>query len=229
MSKIARKVLPVIHLHDAKTAYEQAKLAFNVGADGIFLISHEGQDQLVIQLAAAWKKRHPNWQVGWNLLGMSPVDSLFFAQRMGIDMVWTDTPGVNSRGPSYIGEKIASLLRQWSVQFFGSVAFKYQAYEADPAGAAVHATMLGMLATTSGAGTGHAPDVEKARVMSEALRGRGGQLAVASGMTPANVDDFLAHFTHYLVATGVSRDEHHFDEARLAQFIEKVHGYNASL
>ncbi|MEX3983650.1 hypothetical protein AB4Y45_32230 [Paraburkholderia sp. EG287A] len=229
MIQNARKVLPVIHLLDGKTAYEQATLAFGLGADGVFLISHGNQDQLVMQLAAAWKRRHPAWNVGWNLLGMSAPDSLFFAQRAGIDMVWADMPGVSSTGASGIGSSVAkALLQPNAPRFFGSVAFKYQAHEPDPAGAAVQALNHRMLPTTSGSGTGHAPDVEKARAMAAAVA-RGpldGELAVASGMTPENVPVFLPFFTHYLVATGVSRDAHHFDEARLKQFIEKVHGYN---
>jgi hypothetical protein len=226
---IRRQVLPVIHLLDGKTAYEQAKLAFSVGADGVFLISHSGQDKLVIQLASAWKKRHPNKQIGWNLLGLSVLDSLFFAQRSGIDMVWADMPGVTSGGPSQVGRQVATMLLQKDApQFFGSVAFKYQAPEPNPAAAAMEAAKLGMLVTTSGPGTGHAPDVEKARVMSEAVAGFGGELAIASGMTPENVSSFLPYATHFLVATGVSRDEHHFDEARLAQFIETVHAYNGA-
>lgn len=229
---IHRQVLPVIHLLDGKTAYEQAKLAFGVGADGVFLISHGNQDQLVMQLAAAWKKRHPDWNLGWNLLGVNAADSLLFARLAEIDMVWTDRPGVGSRGASDVGRAVAAALQNTNApRVFGSVAFKYQAPEADPAGAAVQAMNHRMLPTTSGPGTGHAPDVEKARIMAAAVaRGPlGGELAVASGMTPENVTAFLPYFTHYLVATGVSEDEHHFDEARLAQFVEKVHGYNPAL
>lgn len=131
-----------------------------------------------------------------------------------------------------MGLAVANALQQPKApRFYGSVAFKYQAPEPDPAGAAVQALKLCMLPTTSGPGTGHAPDVEKARSMAAAVaRGPlGGELAVASGMTPENVSAFLPYFTHFLVATGVSKDEHHFDEARLVQFIEKVHGYNPTL
>lgn len=227
--RLRHKVFPVIHHRDAKTSREQADLAFHVGADGVFLISHHGQNDELFTLAHAIKAAHPQLKVGINLLGVSAYDAYLRIAMNKVDMMWTDTPGVTSLGTDDGAKRIAMHLINGprGPVVYGSVAFKYQPYEGDPAGAARAAAALGMLPTTSGASTGNAPSVSKARAMSEALGG--GPLAVASGMTPENVDDFLPYFTHYLVATGVSLDDYHFDLARLRTFVEKVHGYKPTL
>ncbi len=73
-----------------------------------------------------------------------------------------------------------------------------------------------MLPTTSGPGTGSAPELRKIREMREAL-GPDGPLAIASGITAENVVEFARYATHFLVASGVSRDEHHLDPVKVAE------------
>ena len=65
--------------------------------------------------------------------------------------------------------------------------------------------------------TGHAPDPQKIFAM-----GEGGALAIASGMTPENVATYAPALTHILVATGVSRTEHHIDPAKLSALIGQL-------
>lgn len=219
-----RQVLPVVHYLNYTLALSEADLAFRAGADGVFLISHGNENKALPRLARILKDRYPGKRIGLNLLGESPLQALDIAEQAGLDMVWADNPGVSSAGWTEAGAELAEHLRNGSpVAFFGSVAFKYQPYEPEPGRAAVLAALNGMLPTTSGTATGAAPEIEKIRLMSEALAG--GQLAVASGMTPGNVADYLPYITHYLVATGVSHDAHHFDEAKLSAFIRTVHEY----
>jgi hypothetical protein len=98
--------------------------------------------------------------------------------------------------------------------FFGSVAFKYQAYEPDPAAAARFADGCGFIPTTSGAGTGEAPALAKVETMAAALESRQ-KLALASGITAENVGQFLPHVGRYLVATGISSSFYEFDEKQV--------------
>lgn len=223
MHKHPRYVLPVIHYRDRLLALQEADLAFRAGADGVFLISHNDKDDELPAVAQAIKHRHPSKQVGVNLLSQDPLSALRCAEQFDLDMVWADSPGVTSAGWTPTGAELAAYLRSGSrVTFFGSVAFKYQLHEPEPGRAAALAALNHMLPTTSGAATGSAPSVTKVRTMSEALSG--GPLAVASGMTCANVSDYLPYVTHFLVATGVSLDMHHFDEAALADFVSLVRG-----
>lgn len=221
-------VLPVVHYKDSETAVAQATLALNLGADGIFLISHSGSNRALYKPATILKNVFPDKLVGLNLLGESALTALDEVQHLELDMVWTDTPGVSSKGLTAEGllleEKLARMSRK--PLFFGSVAFKYQPVEPQPGTAAQRAAKAGMLPTTSGSATGAPPSVEKAREMKEAVND--GPLAVASGMTPENVADYLPYFSHYLVATGVSLDEHHFDATRLKQFVATVHSARSS-
>lgn len=222
-----RQVLPVIHYLNSQQAHAEADLAFRVGADGVFLISHNGRNAEMLDVSKAIKARYPHKQIGLNLLGEDALTTLLAVEQAGLDLAWADDPGVTSAGWTELGAVLAHYLRNsgTTVTFFGSVAFKYQAHEPEPGRAAELAAMNGMLPTTSGPRTGEPPALTKAQRMHQALAG--GRLAVASGMSPENVADYLPYFTHYLVATGVASDKHHFDESLLADFIRRVHEYAA--
>lgn len=219
-------VLPVIHYLDAETTLAQADIAFECGADGVFLISHGGMDDDLYMPTMTIKGRYPTKMIGVNFLSKGPVAALEAAVDVFADMVWVDSPEVDSAGVGPIGAAVVRTLKNCSarIRFFGSVAFKYQAYERDPSGAAVQVAIVGMVPTTSGLATGKAPDIEKIAGMSKALlaTGQPPELAVASGLTPENIFSYMPFASHFLVATGVSLDDHHFDPARLKLFVENV-------
>jgi predicted TIM-barrel enzyme len=221
MNKL-RKVLPVIHHLDESTSLTQADLAFRENADGVFLISHDGRNGDLFSPARKIKQKYPEKTVGINLLGHDALQAIDTVIDLGIDALWTDTHGVTSQSISEQALEISHLIKNnpQGPSIFASVAFKYQAQEANPGEAARRVSALGMIPTTSGPGTGQAPDLGKIVIMNEALSGR--ELAVASGMTPENVHAFLPYLSHYLVATGVSIDPHHFDEMRLRKFIALI-------
>jgi phosphoribosylanthranilate isomerase len=218
-------VLPVIHHLDYETSISEAELAFRHGADGVFFISHYGKDIELVKPATAIKIRYSNKLVGLNLLQSSATTALQIVVNAGLDMVWTDSPGVTSLTITDEARTIGDWLRtnKKSPLFFASIAFKYQPDELDPPEAARRAASLLMIPTTSGVGTGSPPDIEKISSIRAGL-GNLPQLAVASGMTPDNVSKFLPYLSHVLVATGVSKDEHHFDWEALARFVKAVNG-----
>ena len=74
--------------------------------------------------------------------------------------------------------------------------------------------------TTSGSGTGQAAELEKIRRMKAALGEA--PLAIASGITPENVADFLPHTDCFLVATGISRSFTELDADKTHALIERV-------
>jgi predicted TIM-barrel enzyme len=226
------KILPVIHHLDVETSLAQAELARAAACDGVWLICHNHRDPEVLQAAARLKHR---WSqaldserlfIGVNLLYTNNANALEFAHQLRLDGVWLDAPGVNSHGANERAKRLAETMRERfpAVPVFGSVAFKYQEHEPDPAEAARQAKALGMIPTTSGEATGIAPDLAKIEAMSAASKGL---LAVASGMTPSNVAQYAPFLSHILVATGVSRGEHEFDPARLTAFVAAVRGSTA--
>ena len=49
-------------------------------------------------------------------------------------------------------------------------------------------------------------------------------LAIASGITPENVLEYVAYVDYFLVATGISRDFHHLDPEKMAALATILHG-----
>lgn len=211
------KTYPVIHFLNRQLALSEVGVARDAGADGVFLISHQGDDATLIDVAQQARDAHPGFPIGINLLSRSAEDAVHATVAHGLPMVWADDMGVSSAGLSQEGVRLAALACSYpGLMFFASVAFKYQAPEPRPDEAARQALAAGFLPTTSGAGTGQAPDVGKVASMSAAA---GGLLAVASGMTPENIATFAPYLSHCLVATGIGHDEHRIDFEKLVRFI----------
>ena len=214
-------VLPVIHLLDPGRALASAQAAFDAGCDGVWLISMDGQDQLLQAPAVAIKERHPGWLVGVNYLSLPAPAAIERNVAAGLDMTWSDNARVTSGEPPEHSQAIARILRQSpGHQFFGGVAFKYQAPEPDPGAAARRAAALGMVPTTSGEATARAASLEKIRRMREALGDA--PLAVASGITADNARAYAPYLTHILVATGVSNDCDELDFALMARLMARL-------
>lgn len=212
-------IYPVIHYKDDKTTIAEAILAKNAKADGIFLISHNGNNDRLIPLAIEIKKLL-SFKVGLNLLGDETMITAQIVADSHLDMVWADYCGVSSIGLDNEGYQ----LKLWAanhpdIDVFASVAFKYQVTDPNPPLAALEAKNAGFIPTTSGSGTGSAPTVEKIQSMSEAV---GGLLAVASGMTCENIHQFKPYLSDVLVSTGISKDDYHFDVEKMTKFIEQV-------
>jgi hypothetical protein len=219
-----KHVLPVIHYLDDVLALENATVAFAAGASGVFVIAMEGDDAPVIPVARVIKARWPDKLVGVNLLESAPAEALEASLAAGLDATWTDRPGVTS---DYLGAeafRVSERLKSAPNHlFFGSVAFKYQALERHPDIAARRAKALGMIPTTSGAATGEAPTPEKTDLMKAAIGET--PLALASGITPANVELFLPSTTYFLVATGISSDEHRLDPQLCGDLMTRVRAW----
>lgn len=215
------RILPVIHYRDDEQALDNAALAFEVGCDGVLVISMDGNDEALSPIALAIKDKWPERKVGVNYLSLPALTALQKNVRDGLDMTWTDNAHVHSSGltkhAQLLGEALASCRGH---DFFGAIAFKHQAYEPDPPAAAVMAAKLGMLPTTSGDATGVAADIQKVRSIRAALGA--GPLGIASGLTPDNVCEYTPYLTHLLVATGVSRTFYSFDYEKLAVFVSRV-------
>jgi hypothetical protein len=197
------KVMPVIHYDTVRQALDNAAIVDRCGCPGVFLISMDGRDDELDQAIMAVKHRFPNLRVGGNFLSLGPLDALKRCLDLEIHATWSDKPGVTSAGANDDALAIRNLLLENpDHDFFGSVAFKYQRAEPDPAKAAVNALDLCMIPTTSGAATGVAADVEKLAKMKTALGIN--PLALASGVSPDNAHLFIPHVDYFLVSTHIS-------------------------
>lgn len=211
------EIYPVIHHLNEELTIEQFDLAFEAGADGVFLISHDGKDSEITSLAFKLKFKHKDKKIGINLLSTEQVKAMRMAE--GLDMIWYDYCGVSSSTITDLPKIIQRLNRSSPRQVFGGVAFKYQLFEPNPIHAATNMQSLGFVPTTSGTQTGSAPDLQKIVDMSEAVKY---ELAIASGMDCDNIEQFAPYLKYVLVASGVSDDMHRFNFEKLYQFIVKA-------
>lgn len=225
------KIYPVIHHLDRPTTLAQAQLAIDAGADGVFLISHNGEDSVLPLMAQDVRRiaaeQQKEFDVGINLLSTPPSEAMFIALCECLDMIWFDRAGVSGAGATSLALDLSRCLREENeacrvdgvktFSVFASVAFKYQPEEPNPMDAARNARALDFIPTTSGPATGSPPTLEKLVLMAG-----GKKIAVASGLNIHNIAEFAPYLSHALVASSVSVDEHHFDFQFLSVFIARA-------
>lgn len=215
-------ILPVIHVESLEQALRNTKIARDAGSDGVFLINHGMADEALLAVHDAVADAHPGWWVGVNCLGLSP-EQVFAVVSPKVGGVWIDNAGIEEGQEDQPYAERVSAVRQsraLGCLYFGGVAFKYQRHVDDLEAACRVAARYMDVVTTSGPGTGHAADVEKIRRMKQALDGT--PLAIASGITPENVADYLPYADSFLVATGISRSFTELDPVRVRALVERA-------
>jgi hypothetical protein len=232
----SRVLLPVIHLpNDGKLGMTAVRTALKAGADGVFLIN-QGTSTLNIvkNLIPAYRKEFgPDLWIGVNPLGDTVEDFIRLSAETPdrrIDGVWTDNAGVDAlRADRYIVARDAYLAARaqtgWKGLYFGGTAFKTQGEiprDKLPLVAKRAASFMEVVCS-SGRGTGVAADVPKVKILREAIPGV--PMALASGITPENVDPFLPYVEAYLVATGIEQSFGVLDPERTKALADKIHGY----
>jgi predicted TIM-barrel enzyme len=219
-------VLPVIHVFSERQALRNASIAHDAGADGIFLINHSISSKELIEIHTALSGVFADWWIGVNCLDLNP-ETTFAHIRAQVDGVWVDNALIQEcQTQQPAAEKALESQRRygWKGLYFGGVAFKYQRQVSDLRMAAAIARSYMDVVTTSGPGTGKAAHVEKIRTMKEALGDC--PLAIASGITPANVCDYLPYSDCYLVATGLSKNFEELDYQLATRLVETVRSYD---
>lgn len=221
--KKRRAFLPVIHVANSEQAIEQAGIALDNGADGVFLINHATGAFTLMDACRATREQFPSAWIGVNCLGwdiLSLITSMILPED--IDGIWSDCSNIPG------DEQLA--LQTWDIivgnfprmLYFGGVAFKYQGKVADVANAARVASNYMDVVTTSGDETGIPPSPDKIRVMSDNVGDK--VLGIASGVSEGNVQEY-PEARCFLVATSISKDFNHLDPdrvARLAKIVERM-------
>jgi predicted TIM-barrel enzyme len=216
-------VLPVVHVEAPTQALRNVGRAVRAKADGVFLIGHGMRHDVLAAIHVEVRRAFPDFWVGVNFLDLDPRES--FA-RLGADGLWADDACIDERASAQDdAEEIARARREslWDGLYFGGVAFKHQRPVRDLEGAARIAARYMDVVTTSGDATGHAPDPSKIATMK---RGCGvTPLAVASGITPDNVANYMDVADCFLVATGASSSFTELDPRRLEALVQRVRAY----
>jgi hypothetical protein len=164
-------ILPVIHVDSLEQAMRNTEVARNAGADGAFLINHHMGDDELLSIHAEVAALHPDWWLGVNCLGFS-AERVSATVSNSVSGIWTDDAYIDERKAAQpAAEEVLAKQksRGWRGLYFGGVAFKYQRSVDDLETACRTAAQYMDVVTTSGPGTGRAADVEKIRVMKQAL------------------------------------------------------------
>lgn len=221
-------VLPVVHIQDEEQAIRNVGIAMEEGADGVFLISMEGMGHDYInRVHSIAKEQFPSFWIGVNYLDlMDDPLQVFPNLKKDIGGAWLDDAWVNLKGkPQMEAEAIARAREDsgWDGLYFGGVAFKYRGKVSieDLTGIAEVATKYVDVVTTSGDGTGIAPSIGKIQRLKEGVGDS--PLAIASGITPDNVSNYLEIADAFLVATSLlKRGTEDFDPAKVKALVEAV-------
>lgn len=219
-------MIVVIHVSlDIDQVLRNLKIAEDNGADGVFLINHQPvrPDQL-LGIYLVVKPYHPKLWIGLNLLGLEPDTARERLPNHTVSL-WADNAGIDEDGVSAEAERFQRnrRLSKWQGIYFGGVAFKGQnpVTMANLERVAKAAVPFVDVITTSGQGTGFAPDVEKIRVIREAI-GHTRPLAIASGTTPKNVYMFMPYVDVFMVATGVSDSFYMLNPKKVWEFKKAI-------
>jgi hypothetical protein len=215
--------IAVVHAENEQQALRNIRVAQDNHADGVFLINHSISPEELVEVYKKAKKEFTGFWLGMNILGLSVLKSINWTPDEDVGL-WFDDIGIREDTPDHLyslkatrswAERSANGNRAWKGVSFGGVAFKYQAAITDVARAAGLGSRLVDVVTTSGEGTGFAPDPEKIRLMKQAIGVR--PLAVASGITPENVHLYVQWADCFLVATGVSDSHTELNPQRVRQ------------
>lgn len=235
---MAIEVFPVVHINNPRQATEQATVAFEAGADGVYLIDHQNATpETLMTTFNSVAIEHPDRFIGVNFLQFrSPVKAFGYLQGCLADRditrypdgLWVDDADYPQQGKEIVREMRTNDHELRRISYLGGVAFKYTlSYTDNPEEAAAEATRLKDyvdVVTTSGRGTGHAPNPEKIARMKEAIEPHQ-KLAVASGISAENIADYEQSFDQLLVSTSLETRPSSgiFVPERVAELIQLAH------
>lgn len=225
-------VFPVIHVLDNDQASRNIAIAKEAGCAGVFLINHDFAYEQFLPIIRHCREQFPHDWIGVNFLAVTGRDAfpiLATLQQQGtrVDGYWADDARIDESAAKEAQTEAQEILQVkarcgWNGMYFGGTAFKKQreVAPADYARSATLATGFMDVVTTSGIATGHSADLNKIQTFRDACGEH--PLALASGITPDNITEYLPAVDAVLVATGINHqdDFYNIDPQRLARLME---------
>ena len=225
-------VLPVIHVLDNEQAVRNIRLAIDGGCPGVFLINHDFPYDQFLPIIEHVRQNFPDYWIGVNFLAVTgkhafPVLAKLGSQGIRVNAYWADDARIDERTSATQQNEALEIDKTrnecgWNGIYFGGTAFKKQREVAieNYAQSAAIATNYMDVVTTSGIATGHSADLTKIETFRRACGDV--PLALASGITPENVADYIHCVDAVLVATGINKpnDFYNVDADRLARLMQ---------
>lgn len=202
------RFIVVVHADSTEQALEQSKIAFDNGADGIFLINHRIKANKLVECYYTVRFQYPDAFIGMNFLDLDAFGALGKLPE-GCDALWMDDALIHSDEPLQRAYDVCDYANNKgqgkTFRTFTSIAFKYQRHEPRPEWAAMRAAELFDVIVTSGAATGSPPEVDKIKSIYYSMSNRF-ILALASGVDAQNVQSYKPYVSCFMVATSISDD-----------------------
>jgi len=215
-------VFTVIHVETEEQALRNCEISRNANTDGTFLINHGMNPTDLLEIHHKVYQVYPDWWIGVNCLGNDPSET-FQMVTDEVAGIWVDNAMIDENSDIQTEAEIIQKVREksgWQGLYFGGVAFKYQRLVTDLERASTIAMTYMDVVTTSGPGTGKAANTTKIQRMKQALGDF--PLAIASGIRPDNIENYLDIADCFLVATGISRTWTGLDEYLVKQLVDKI-------
>jgi len=216
---LKNNIIPVIHVIDQKQVEDNLKTINEVGLDKCFLINHQRNwfhlSEIYTNLKLNESGFYFNLNVGINFLDLNLDASIIKLKQHNINpsMIWEDN-FLNCEKPR------KSL--DYKGLYFGGVAFKYQKQpkENELENVCLSAMKVVDVITTSGDYTGKAASISKI----EKIRNFIGNfpLAVASGISSENIDNYKHLIDYVLVASSITDNNEIINKNKLENLINKV-------
>lgn len=220
-----KKFYPVIHVDTKEQSLRNLEICVNAGADGAFLINHEISAMNLDMIFMKCREIHPIFFLGLNYLDLSPTQAMG-SVRVHMSALWVDNASiVEGQDEQPYAQNVLDIkdneVFPWNGQYFGGVAFKYQAPVKDLEKVCLIAKNYMDVVCTSGPGTGKAADVAKLMRMKSVLDQT--PLAVASGISIDNVLDYKDCVDIFMVASSISLDHANLDPEKTKALADKIH------
>lgn len=227
-------VLPVIHVLDNIQTERNITYAKEAGCPGVFLINHDFSVEQFLPIIRHSREQFPDFWIGVNFLAVTGKKAFPILAELGQDQIevhayWADDARIDENSQvdkQTEADEIARIKGScgWNGMYFGGTAFKKQR-EVDPADygkSAEIATSFMDVVTTSGIATGHEADLNKMETFRTACGNT--PIALASGITPENIEQYLPYIDATLVATGINKkdDFYNIDPSRLSTLMNNV-------
>src|ERR1043165_3216114 len=108
-----RRLFPVIHIENEAQAFEQAILADNCGADGVFLIHHKRKHTILFEIAESIHRRASTLWIGLNALDLEPRE-MFRKCPVWVNGIWCDDGGIeeDERGVRSYQAQATKIIRE---------------------------------------------------------------------------------------------------------------------
>lgn len=219
-------IIPAIHVESVYRTLLNCEISIKSGADGVFLINHSISPQDLLEIHSKAHSEFPNLWIGVNCLGYDP-ETTFQMISNDVDGIWVDNAMINEDTDNQFNAEHINKIREekeYKGLYFGGVSFKYQKKVDNLEKVSRIAKRYMDIVTTSGKGTGQSADISKIQRMKDELKDF--PLAIASGITINNIDNYLDKADCFIVANGISLTWTELNAERIKLIVEKVKNYN---